>query len=194
MAPWRSAAGPCAIGHGPTPPPFDIPMRPDIVAGLMSRELRAIQRELQAYPSDAAVWQQHPALPNSGGTLALHAAGNLLHFIGTVLGGTAYVRNRDAEFSRRDVPRDAIVRELDEAIAVVERVLPTVSAAVLDDWYAQPIAGKRVRAGEFLMHLASHLAYHLGQMDYHRRMTTGDAAGVGALAPSELRSAVAVAP
>lgn len=168
-------------------------MLPDLVAGLMSRELRAMQRELQAYPSDAAVWQQHPALPNSGGSLALHAAGNLLHFVGTVLGGTSYVRDRDAEFARHDVPRDAILRELDEAIAVVERVLPTVPVAVLDDWYAQPVAGKRVRTGEFLMHLASHLAYHLGQMDYHRRMISGDAAGVGAVAASELRSAVAVA-
>jgi hypothetical protein len=167
-------------------------MLPVLVSGLMSRELRAMQRELLSYPSDAAVWQHHPALPNTGGSLALHAAGNLLHFIGTVLGGTGYVRDRDAEFSRRDVPREALLRELDEAIAVVERVLPTVSAPVLDDWYAQPIAGKRVRTGEFLMHLASHLAYHLGQMDYHRRMTSGDPAGIGAMAPAELRSAVAL--
>ncbi len=160
-----------------------------LVAALMSRELRTIQRELEAYPDDRLLWQPLPGLPNTGGTLALHAAGNLQHFVGAVLGKTGYVRNRDAEFARRDVPRAELLRELEQAITVVETVLPGLPAAVVDDWYPLPVANRRVRTDEFLVHLLAHLAYHLGQLDYHRRAVTGDGQGVGAVAPAELPGA-----
>ena len=32
---------------------------------LMMRELRAVQRELDAYPDEAAVWTQVPGMPNT---------------------------------------------------------------------------------------------------------------------------------
>ncbi|HEX7122604.1 MAG TPA: DinB family protein [Gemmatimonadaceae bacterium] len=164
-------------------------MTPRLVAALMTRELHTMRRELEAYPDDRLVWQPLPGLPNTGGTLALHAAGNLQHFVGAVLGRTGYVRDRDAEFARRDVPRAELLRELEQAIAVVERVLPGLPPAVLADWYPHPVAKRRVRTDEFLVHLLSHLAYHLGQLDYHRRAVTGDGRGVGAVAPAELPSA-----
>lgn len=164
----------------------------ETLAALLTRELRCIQRELEKYPSEAQIWQTHPALPNTAGTLALHAAGNLLHFIGSVFGDTGYQRDRDAEFQRRDVARAELLRALREAVDVVERTLPGVTAAQLEDWYPLPVAGRRIRSGEFLMHLAVHLAYHLGQIDYHRRVITGDVVGVGAVSPAELSSAIPV--
>lgn len=164
-------------------------MSASLVASLMSRELRTMRRELEAYPDERQIWQALPGLPNTGGTLALHAAGNLQHFVGAVLGETGYVRDRDAEFARRDVRRDELLRELDRAIGVVETVLPGLPAARLADWYPLPVAKRRVRTDEFLVHLAVHLAYHLGQLDYHRRAVTGDVGGVGAVAPAELPSA-----
>ena len=88
----------------------------ETLAALLTRELRCIQRELEKYPSEAQIWQTHPALPNTAGTLALHAAGNLLHFIGSVFGDTGYQRDRDAEFQRRDVPRAELLRALREAV------------------------------------------------------------------------------
>jgi hypothetical protein len=165
-------------------------MTPSILAALLSRELRTLQREVEAYPSDALIWAAHPGLPNTGGTLALHAAGNLQHFIGAVLGGTGYVRDRDAEFARRDVPRAALLRELEAAVSVVERVVPALPPAVLESWYPEPVAKRRVRTDEFLAHLEAHLAYHVGQADYHRRAVTGENRGVGAVAPAELPGAV----
>ena len=80
-------------------------LSPSTLASLLVRELRTLKRELEAYPSDAEIWQTQPALPNTAGNLALHAAGNLSHFFGTVYGNTGYLRYRDAVFSRRDVPR-----------------------------------------------------------------------------------------
>ncbi len=162
------------------------------VAGMLTRELRTFQRELEAYPDEAQIWQMHPALPNTTGTLALHAAGNLLHFVGAVLGNTGYVRNRDGEFHRRDVARAELIRELERAVEVVQQSLASVTDAKLEDWYPLPVAGCRVRTGEFLVHLAVHLGYHLGQADFHRRIITGEARGTGAVSPTELPGAVPV--
>jgi uncharacterized damage-inducible protein DinB len=162
------------------------------VVGLLTRELRTMQRELEAYPDERQIWESHPALPNSAGTLALHAAGNLQHFIGAVLGKNGYVRNRDAEFSRRDVPRAELVQELGAAIDAVERWLPQVTESALADWYPLAVANRRIRTQEFILHLATHLSYHLGQLDYHRRLVTGDATGSGAVSPAELPSAIPI--
>jgi hypothetical protein len=159
------------------------------VRTILLRELRAARRELDAYPDDASVWRPVPGLPNPGGTFVLHLAGNLRHFIGAQLGGTGYVRDRDAEFARRDVPRAALAAELDAAITEVDRALAALDARRLEEDYPLPIAGHIVRTDEYLVHLAAHAAYHLGQLDYHRRAATGDARGVGAVAPAELGSA-----
>jgi len=159
------------------------------VAAILDRDLRAVRRELEAYPDERQIWQAVPGLPNSGGTLALHLAGNLQHYIGARLGGTSYVRDRDAEFSRRDVPRSELIAEVERARTAVAEALPGVPAEALERDYPEPIADAHIRADEYLVHLCAHVAYHLGQLDSHRRLVTGNPAGVGALRPIELGSA-----
>lgn len=153
---------------------------------LLMRDLRAVRRELDAYPDDASVWRAVPGLPNTAGTLALHVAGNLRHFVGAMLGRDGYVRDRDAEFARRDVPRSELLAGIDAAIAAVDRALPAVEDALLERPWPEPIAKRTVRARDFAVHLVAHLAYHLGQMDYHRRMVTGSTTGVNAVSVREL--------
>jgi hypothetical protein len=157
-----------------------------LLAVTIPRELRAVRREVEAYPDDDALWRAVPGVPNVGGTLALHLAGNIRHYIGAQLGGTGYVRDRPREFAARDVPRAELLAALDEAIDVAARVLPTVDAAALAREYPERFAGRAFTTAAFLLHTGLHLAYHLGQLDYHRRAVTGDAAGVGALAMAEL--------
>ena len=159
------------------------------LAAILVRELKAIERELNAYPTEEQIWQLPAGLPNSGGTLALHAAGNLQHFLGTVLGGTSYVRDRDAEFQRRNVPRSELIEELRRAESVVRDTLQRIDAASLETTYPLPVANRRLTTSDFLTHLATHLAYHVGQLDFHRRIVTGDATGVGPVSPTELASA-----
>ncbi len=159
------------------------------IAAIISRELKTLERELNAYRTEEQVWALPPGLPNSGGTLVLHAAGNLQHFIGTVLGGSSYVRDRDAEFSRRDVSRADLIEDLRRADAVVRTTLPGLDPTRFDETYPLPVANRRVTTGDFMTHLAAHLAYHAGQVDFHRRIVTGDASGVGAVSPAELSSA-----
>jgi len=159
------------------------------VAAIITRDLRAVKREIEAYPDEASVWKLAPGIANSGGTLALHLAGNLQHFFGAVLGKTGFVRDRAAEFSRRDVSRTELVAQLEAAIAAVENGLAGVAESALGKDYPERIAGHVVATGEWLIHLASHLAYHLGQIDYHRRLVTGHTETVAAMAVTELRSA-----
>lgn len=161
-------------------------MLPAVLETLILRELRAVRRELEAYPDDASLWRAIPGVPNTAGTLALHVAGNLRHFVGAVLGKDGYVRDREAEFARRDVPRGELLAGIDAAIASVERALRALPDGAFSAPYPEPIATRTVSTAVFAVHLASHLAYHLGQIDTHRRAVTGDARGVDAVSVREL--------
>ncbi len=164
-------------------------MLAEYFAGVIVRDLKGLRRELAAYPSENDVWKLVPGIANSAGTLALHLAGNLQHFIGVVFGGTSYRRDRAAEFSRRDVARAELVAQIEAALVAVERGLAAVSDAALAAEYPERVAGYAVTTGEWLVHLVAHLGYHLGQIDYHRRLVTGHGETVGALAIPELRTA-----
>jgi uncharacterized damage-inducible protein DinB len=153
---------------------------------LFARELRTLRREVERYPDDEAPWRALPGVPNTGGTLVLHLAGNLQHYVGTMLSGSRYRRDRDAEFARRGVPREALAAEIDAALHAVEQGLATLDASALDAPYPEPFEGGAVRTRDFLLHLHAHLAYHLGQVDVHRRAVTGDASGASAIALAEL--------
>ena len=164
------------------------------LAAIICRELKTLERELDAYPTEAQIWELPAGLPNSAGTLALHAAGNLQHFVGAVLGGSSYVRDRDAEFSKRGVPRAELIEDLQRAGRAVRETLTTLDPARFAEPYPLPVANRRVNTGEFITHLAVHLAYHAGQLDFHRRIVTGDVTGVGAVSPTELPSSKPIEP
>ena len=162
------------------------------VGAIIDRDLRTLRRELEAYPDERQIWQEVPGMPNSAGTLALHLAGNLQHYIGARWGDTGYLRDREAEFARRGAPRAELVAEIERARAAVAAGLARIDEAALDLDYPETIAQSRIRTGEYLIHLLTHFAYHLGQLDFHRRVVTGNREGVGALRPMELGSARAV--
>jgi hypothetical protein len=148
-------------------------------ARCLVRELEGFKRELAQFPDDDSVWKTAPGVANSAGNLALHLSGNLQHFIGTVLGGTGYARNREAEFGRRSGSREEVYHELDAAIAVVRRVLPSIPAETLAAEFPEPVMGLKFRTSTFLVHLCAHAGFHLGQAGYLRRIVTGDATSSG---------------
>lgn len=159
------------------------------IGAIIVRELSSLRQEIEAYPSDEALWAVVPGIANSGGTLALHLAGNLQHFVGAILGGSTYVRNRDAEFSTRGLSRAQVVSLVDQAIAAMQQTFRSLGPSDLGAEYPEPVAKMRLNTGDFLTHLAVHLGYHLGQVDYHRRIVTGNAATVGNVTPGKLASA-----
>jgi uncharacterized damage-inducible protein DinB len=152
---------------------------------ILARDLRALRRELALFPDDESVWRVVPGVSNSAGNLALHVAGNLQHFIGHVLGGSDYQRNRDQEFAQRSGARGELDARLLEAEAMLARVLPGLSDAALDAPYPSA-PGISVPTRTWLLHLATHLAFHLGQVGILRRALTGSTATSGAMGLKEL--------
>jgi hypothetical protein len=159
---------------------------PSVIA-ILDRDLRALRREIEAYPDEDSLWLQPAGISNSAGTLALHLAGNVQHYLGARLGATGYVRDRPAEFARRNVPRAEVVQQIEAArqsLAAAENV-----GSDLASDFPEVIGNLRFETGDYLIHLVSHFAFHLGQIDYHRRVVTGQTDGIGAVRTAELRSA-----
>lgn len=162
------------------------PMTLDGIRRVLLRDLASLAAQLAAYPDDASLWREAPGISNPGGTLALHLAGNLRHFVGAQLGGTAYVRDREAEFARRTRSRADLVAEVAAARADVEDTLRRLAPDDLARAFPIPIGGATLATEQVLVHLAGHLAYHLGQLDYHRRLVTGGGSVPGMQSPSAL--------
>ena len=141
---------------------------------LLRRDLDTLAREIALYPDDASLWTAVPGQPTHVGNLALHLVGNLRHFVGAVLGGTGYVRERDLEFSTTGRTREELAALIALAKAEVDAALASLPDARLAEPYPQDIRGERLATRLVLQHLATHLAFHLGQLDYHRRAATGD--------------------
>lgn len=159
------------------------------LAALFRRDLATLTREIEAYPDEAAIWVVAPGITNSGGMLVRHLAGNLQHFIGAVLGGSGYRRDREAEFGAPPWPRAALLAEVGRTDAIVATTLERLDPARLDAPYPELVLQQRLMTGDFLTHLAVHLAFHVGQVDYHRRLVTGHGASVGPTAIPALASA-----
>jgi uncharacterized damage-inducible protein DinB len=137
---------------------------------LYRRDLEKLISELEAYPSEESLWLVSAEIKNSSGNLALHLIGNLNHFIGVKLGGTDFVRDRDSEFALKNVPRAELIAKLRDTLAVLEATLPTLDAAALEAIYPLEVLGYPMTTSYFLIHLYGHLNYHLGQINYHRRL------------------------
>ena len=143
------------------------------------RDIDTLRREVELYPDDLAPWKEVPGLPNTGGTLAVHLVGNLRHYVGAQLGKTGYVRDREGEFSVRGLSRQAILQLVAAARREVGDALVRLDPSALEAPFPAPILGQSLPAGLFLLHLAAHLSFHTGQIDYHRRAVTGASVSAG---------------
>jgi uncharacterized damage-inducible protein DinB len=150
----------------------EIDMVADWLGRVIVRDLDSVRIQLEAYEDEEDIWKLVPGLTNAPGTLALHLAGNLQHYIGACLGGSGYVRDREAEFSTRGLTRAELLQVIDEARIEVQEALEGISDRQLQMEFPDEVAGVKLPTGQFLIHLAVHLAYHLGQVDYHRRVVT----------------------
>ena len=158
---------------------------------LLRRDLKGFAMELELFADERLIWETLPGISNSAGTLTLHVCGNLQHFVGTVLGGTGYVRDRPREFSARGVARSVLLAEIERTLDVVQTVLPGLSAADLSAPYPDVLDGIRPPTGLFLHHLSCHLSHHLGQAGYLRRGLTGENRSSGAISMQSLAGATA---
>jgi uncharacterized damage-inducible protein DinB len=143
----------------------------EILSQLYQRDLDKLKIEIGQYADDEQIWAVPGGISNSGGNLALHLVGNLKHFIGAVLGKSGYVRDRDAEFASNNISKDDILNAIDETSEVVTSTLAKLSVEDLAAVYPIEVFGHPMTTEAFLIHLSTHLNYHLGQINYHRRLT-----------------------
>jgi uncharacterized damage-inducible protein DinB len=142
----------------------------ETVKELFKRDLDKLKTEIASYKNEKAIWHIEKGIANSAGNLCLHLVGNLNTFIGAQLGNTDYVRNRELEFSLKDIPKAELIKKIEDTITVIDASLDKLSDEELNNEYPVIVFDKKMSTGYFLVHLTTHLTYHLGQINYHRRL------------------------
>jgi uncharacterized damage-inducible protein DinB len=137
---------------------------------LINRDLSKLHDEISNYKPDDAIWKLDGEITNTAGNLCLHICGNLQHYIGAVLGHTNYLRNRDAEFNTKGLSQQLLLNEIGKTKESVLNTLEKLDHTILDQLYPEDVYNRPMTTGYFLIHLAGHLNYHLGQINYHRRL------------------------
>jgi len=137
---------------------------------LYKRDLIKLRVEIELYNKEENLWILDKNISNTAGNLCLHLVGNLNAFIGAVLGHTGYIRQRDLEFSLKNVPRRELIQQVNDTLVMVEKVLNNLNEEDLSKDYPIEVFKEPMTTEFFLVHLSTHLAYNLGQLNYHRRL------------------------
>lgn len=137
---------------------------------LFSRDLNRLRQEIDQYKNEEVIWHTERSIANSAGNLCLHLIGNLNTYLGSEIGKTGYVRNRELEFSLRDMPKVELLKKIDDTMIVVDDALNSLTEAQLEEEYPMLVFDEKTSTSYFLVHLTTHLTYHLGQINYHRRL------------------------
>ena len=137
---------------------------------IFKRDLEKLKQEIASYRDENNLWVVDKSIANSAGNLCLHLVGNLNTYIGAEMGKTGYVRDRDREFSQKNIPQDELVKMIGDTITVVENGINKLKEEDLEKEYPLLVFKEKTSTGYFLIHLTVHLGYHLGQVNYHRRL------------------------
>ena len=137
---------------------------------LFERDLKKLKLEIESYKNESNIWKTDKCISNSAGNLCLHLIGNLNWFVGAQFGNTGYIRQRELEFSLKNIPRVELLQEIDKTMLMLDKALLKVTNDQLEAEYPILVFQQKTSTYYFLIHLTTHLAYHLGQINYHRRL------------------------
>ena len=146
------------------------------LAALFRRDLTRLVQELRAFPGDGTLWTKPPGISNSIGNLVLHLEGNLREYIGRQLGGVPYARQREREFTETGLPIDNLLARVEPLAILIPEIIAGVSDEDLNRLYPEEPFNSPISTAQYLVSLNSHLNYHLGQIDYLRRILTSGGA------------------
>jgi len=131
-----------------------------------------LKKEISQYQNEEDLWKLTGDLKNTPGNLALHLCGNLKHNIGSVIGKNGYVRNRDLEFSKKNISKQDLLAEIESTTGIVIPILEDLTGERLAEEFPEASHGENQTVYDALIRLALHLGYHVGQINYHRRILT----------------------
>ena len=137
---------------------------------LFRRDLEKLKQEINLYKDESTMWIIEKDIANSAGNLCLHLVGNLNCYIGAEIGKTGYIRHRDLEFSLKNIPKQELIKKVEDTLIMVEDSLDKLKDEQLGEDYPLLVFAEKTSTGYFLVHLCVHLSYHLGQINYHRRL------------------------
>lgn len=137
---------------------------------LFKRDFESLRKELKQFTPEEKLWQVTGSITNSAGNLTLHLCGNLRHYIGAILGGSHYVRNREAEFSNTNLPLSSLLQLIDESEKELDHAFQKLSNADLEKEFPVEVLSRKWITETFIIHLYGHFNYHLGQINYLRRV------------------------
>ncbi|MEQ8578048.1 MAG: DinB family protein [Balneola sp.] len=144
-------------------------MNTETLTQLFARDFEKLESEIFEYSSEENLWIKEPGINNSAGNLGLHLAGNLAHFLGAVLNNSGYIRDREFEFNGK-VDRDELISRIRDSRKTVLETLDNLTPEDFSKTYPLQPFGFEMSTEYFLIHLYSHFSYHLGQINYHRRL------------------------
>jgi len=146
----------------------------DTLKLLFNRDLKRLIIEIKQYKIEADIWKVKGQINNSAGNLCLHLVGNLNTYIGRELGETGYLRNRELEFSSKDVSRHDLIQKVENTIEMINKTLNSLDENILESEFPNLVFDHKTSTEYLLVHLATHLTYHLGQINYLRRLIEND--------------------
>jgi len=146
----------------------------EILKILFNRDLKRVINEIEQYNNEADIWKIKGQINNSAGNICLHLVGNLKTYIGKELGETNYIRNRELEFSSKNVPRQELIKRVENTIEIITQTLDNLNEDILANEYPILVLENKTSTEYLLVHLTTHLTYHLGQINYHRRLIESD--------------------
>ena len=145
-------------------------MLKDTLLIIFERDLNKLKTEI-SYKDEKNMWLVEGAISNSAGNLCVHLIGSLNHFIGAILGGTGYIRERDKEFSVKEISREKLVSDIEDLLVLVKRVISKLTKDDFEKKFPIKFGEQEFTTESFFISIAApHLAYHLGQINYHRRL------------------------
>jgi hypothetical protein len=138
-----------------------------VLANFYERDIRRLIEEVNLFANEDDLWRTRGSVKNSSGNLVLHIIGGLNHLVGATLAKTGYVRDRDQEFIKKDVARKDLVAQLEALIPMISKTVNTLNLEAV-----YPIIFDDIKTSNnyVLVQLLLHLNYHLGQVNYLRRV------------------------
>jgi len=145
-------------------------MLSSILVDFYERDIRKLIEEVNSFRNEENLWRTQGSVKNSSGNLVLHIIGGLNYLIGATLAHTGYVRDRDQEFIRKGVKRKELVTQLEDLIPMTSRTLNALTSEQMETEYPIFFDKPKTSTSYVLTQLLVHLNYHLGQINYLRRI------------------------